>query len=520
MSNCPCSSRICASPNERLTSNPLFRRSVWQTAWNIIRGSFRAGRSSASQSRVPLSPTRRFWWRMNRPATWTPTLRKKSCSCLHSSIASFTRRSSWSRTTPARSDSSTPFIVSTRVYLSARRRAGCRPHRGSRCNHLSRRGGNMTKFTRLMFKNLLRSSRRTVLTVLSIAVSLFIFAVLVSLPTFANQMLADTTSSVRIVSRTKMGFAYPLPEAYKLKIATISHVVAVAPLVIYGGIFHEASDQFPSVATEAEEIDMWSDWGLTGVDEFQKIKNACLVAQGTMRRFNLHVGQQIELRGTVYPFNVTLTIVGTIAKGPVPSFLIFRRDYFEEAAGKPGIAHEFWVRVDDSRVVPEVCAAIDHQFANSPAETRSASEAAAIGSILGRYRIFMTLAECLGLVAVVAIGLVAANTAAMSIRERRGEIAVMRSIGFPSGVILRLLVGESLIVALSGGAIGCGVAVGLFKVFAFNADALGPFVSLHVPLFVLAETLGAAALIGVLSAYVPARAAAKRSIVETLRLED
>ena len=171
-------------------------------------------------------------------------------------------------------------------------------------------------------------------------------------------------------------------------------------------------------------------------------------------------------------------------------------------------------------MVPEVCAALDKQFANSPAETRSASEAAAIGSILGRYRIFMKLAEFVGLVAVVAIGLVAANTAAMSIRERRSEIAVMRSIGFPSGVILSLLVGESLIVALLGGAIGCGVAFGLFKVFAFNADALGPFVSLHVPPFVLAETLGVAALIGLFSAYVPARAAAKRSIVETLRLVD
>src|SRR5947208_6906528 len=305
----------------------------------------------------------------------------------------------------------------------------------------------MTKYLTLIFKNLLRSKRRNILTILSIAVSLFIFSVLVSLQTFAKQIAADTTSSVRLICRTKMGLAYPLPVAYKPKIASIPHVVAVAPLVIYGGIYHEVSDQFPSVATEAAQIDMWSDWGLTGVDEFKKIKTACLVAQGTMRRFNLHVGQQIQLRGTVYPFNVTLTIVGTIAKGPVPSFLIFRLDYFEEAAGNPGIAHDFWVRVDDSRVVPEVAAAIDHQFANSPAETRSASEAAAIGSILGRYRIFMTLAEFLGLVAVVAIGLVAATTAAMSIRERPSEIAVIRSIGFPSGLILRLLAGESCIAA-------------------------------------------------------------------------
>src|SRR5437762_2407220 len=102
----------------------------------------------------------------------------------------------------------------------------------------------MTKYLTLIFKNLLRSKRRNILTILSIAVSLFIFSVLVSLPTFANQMLADTTSSVRIICRTKMGLAYPLPVAYKPKIAAIPHVVAVAPLVIYGGIYHEVSDQF------------------------------------------------------------------------------------------------------------------------------------------------------------------------------------------------------------------------------------------------------------------------------------
>src|SRR5258708_26709997 len=121
-------------------------------------------------------------------------------------------------------------------------------------------------------------------------------------------------------------------------------------------------------------MDMWSDCGRTGVEEYKRIKTACLVAEATMRRFNLHVGQQIHLRGTVYPFNVTLTIVGTMVKGPVPSFLIFRLDYFEEAAGNPGIAHDFWVLVDDSRVVPEVCAALDKHFANSPAETQNASE--------------------------------------------------------------------------------------------------------------------------------------------------
>lgn len=379
----------------------------------------------------------------------------------------------------------------------------------------------MTKYAQVILKNLLRSKRRTILTVLSIGVSLFIFSVLVSLPTFANQMLADTASSVRIACRTKMGLDYPLPEAYKVKVATTPHVVAVVPDVFFGGIYHEASDQFPSIAMDPDQIDvMFPDWGFTGMEQFKKIKTACLVAQGTMRRFKLHVGQEIQIRGTVYPFNVDLTIVGTIAKGPAPSFLVFRRDYFEEAAGRPGIVDNFWVRVDDSRVVPEVAAALDKQFANSSSETQSDSEEAFMGSILGRFRIFMKLAELLGLVVVVAIGLVAANTAAMSIRERRGEIAVMRSIGFPARVILSLLISESLIIALLGGALGCGVAFGLLKAFSFNADALGPFVALRIPPFVLAETLGVAVLIGLLSAYVPARTAARRTIVETLRLVD
>src|SRR5260370_10186840 len=114
----------------------------------------------------------------------------------------------------------------------------------------------MTKYLTLIFKNLLRSKRRNILTILSIAVSLFIFAVLVSLPTFANQMLADTTSSIRIICRTKMGLAYPLPVAYKPRIAAIPHVVAVAPIVIYGGIYHQFSDHFPRITPEAHDINL------------------------------------------------------------------------------------------------------------------------------------------------------------------------------------------------------------------------------------------------------------------------
>jgi putative ABC transport system permease protein len=377
----------------------------------------------------------------------------------------------------------------------------------------------------LVLKNLFRSKRRTILTVLSIAVSLFIFSALVSLPTVANHVLADSASSVRIACRTKMGQAYPLPEAYKAKIAATPHVVAVTPDNFFGGIYHEVSDQFPNIAVDPEQVDvMWPDWGFSpgGIAAFKKLRTACLVADGTMKRFHLNVSQQIQLRGTgYYPVNVSLTIVGTIAKGPAPSFLVFRRDYLEEIEGRPGRVDNFWVRADSSRAVPQIIEAVNSQFTNSSAETQCDSEAVFLGGIIGRFRMFFTLARILGLIVVVTIGLVAANAAAMSIRERRNEIAVMRSMGFRSPLILRLLVAESVVTALAGCLLGCGAALALLKVFSVTSDVLGPFVgAVQIPPAVLLQTLIAAILIGLLSSYVPARSAVRCKIADAFRMVD
>ena len=379
----------------------------------------------------------------------------------------------------------------------------------------------MMKYAILVFKNLTRSKRRTILTILAIAISLFIFAILVSLPTFASQVVADSASSVRIACRTKMGWDFPLPEAYGVKIKATPHVAAMTACVIYGGVYHDVSDQFPSLAMDAETFDgLFPDWGIIGAADFKKIKTSALVTDAAMQRFNFHVGQQIQIRGTRFPFNLQFTIVGTIAKGPSPNFLIFRRDYFEEAAGKPGIVDIYWVRVDDSHNLSQVAAGLDEQFANSAAETRSESEASFIGSVLARFQIFLKLAGLLGLVVVVAIGLVAANTAAMSIRERRGEIAVMRAMGFRSRVIFSLLIAESIAIALIGGALGCGAAFVLLSLFSLNADVLGPFAVLRIPPLVLGEAMGVAILLGLSSAYIPAVTASRRNIVESFRQID
>src|SRR5216683_925312 len=264
------------------------------------------------------------------------------------------------------------------------------------------------KFVTLVMKNLLRSKRRTTLTVLSIAVSLFIFSALVSLPTLADEILADSASSLRIAVHNKAGLAYEMPMAYSQRIAVTPHVAAVTPESWYGGLYHEVSDQFPNEAVDPEQAEkVWPDWGVTPEQwqQFRKLRTACLVGITTMKRFNFHIGQQIMLRGTIYNFPVTLTIVGELKGKAPPDFLIFRRDYLEQAANRSPFVDIFWVRVDDLRNLQAVIDALDQGFANSAAETHSESEAAFNSNFISSYRVLFRLSEILGVIVVISVGL-------------------------------------------------------------------------------------------------------------------
>ena len=234
------------------------------------------------------------------------------------------------------------------------------------------------RFVGLVLKNLMRSKRRTRLTIMSISVSFFIFSVVVSVPSLVNQFLADKASSVRIITHNRASRDYPLPSRYNRPVMNLPHVVAVVRESWFGGIYHDVTDQFPNLAVDPDQIDtMWDDRALSKetLDRFQHLRTACIVAVGTMKRFNLRVGQQVQLKGTIYPFNVTLNIVGIMNNRAIPELLIFRRDYLEEAAGRPGLVSRLWVRVDKAENVPRAMTSIDQLFTNSSAETQSESEA-------------------------------------------------------------------------------------------------------------------------------------------------
>lgn len=377
------------------------------------------------------------------------------------------------------------------------------------------------KYLPLIFRNLTRNPRRSALTTLSIAVSLMVFSTLRSLPDAFGRILSDRAASTRLLCHNRAGIFYSLPQAYEMRIARKPAVEAVAAFTVFLGVYRGPKDLFPNFAVDHERVEeVWPDWGISAEEaaRFKHLRTGCLVGEALLSRFGWHVGDHIMLRGTVYPVNPDLTIVGTLGDRAPPVALLFRRDYLEELLHRPGAVNAFWVKVSSPNLIPSTIEAIDREFANSSAETQTESELAYASSVFANFQILLSIVEALAVVVVITIGLVAANTAAASVRERRPEIAVMRAIGFRPGQLLMMILAEGAISGIAGAALGCAAAWGALKSISVGSAGLGPIAMIMIVNFkVMAEALGVGLLIGLGAALAPALGATRRSIVDTLR---
>jgi putative ABC transport system permease protein len=197
--------------------------------------------------------------------------------------------------------------------------------------------------------------------------------------------------------------------------------------------------------------------------------------------------------------------------------LIFRRDYLQQAIGQTGRADFIWIRVDKLESMPALIQAIDGQFANSGDPTKTESEKNFQAGFIESLRTIIRLAEILSVIVLATISLVAANTAAMSIRERRCEFAVMRSIGFTAPRLVTLLLAECALTGVIAGAVGASAAWVAMKLLPLDQALFGSLGALLMPASVPTAAIVLSLLIGVLSASVPALVAMRRPIVDELR---
>jgi putative ABC transport system permease protein len=375
------------------------------------------------------------------------------------------------------------------------------------------------KYARLVLRNLSRNLRRTTLTIFAIALAVFTYSTLASLPYLAEHLVSTPNSERRLVTMNRSGFAYPLPAAYRPKIEAIPHVAAVTAVTYFGGIYRSPSDQI-GIAVDADAVGtLWPDWGITAERAalFQRTRTGCLVPPAMMHKYGWKIGQHIILKGSVYPANVSLVIADALGDKAPPDAFLFRRDYLGEVLGAAERINVYYAIVDRKEEVPAAIASIDETFANSSAETSSASEATWVTSFFDLRTLLLILSTVAAAV-VFAMSLVATNTMVMAMRERRGEIAVMRALGFGPSLIVALTLTESTVIGLVGGVAGCATAYAMAELLPFSILPLGPMDLFAIlPPAVLARALALAVAIGVVAGAIPAAGLVRRGIVESIR---
>jgi putative ABC transport system permease protein len=320
--------------------------------------------------------------------------------------------------------------------------------------------------TGLVAKNALRNRRRSIPTIFSIAFSILLLTVMMTLwRSFYIDQLGPA-SALRLFTRPPhVFFTYAMPTDYRQKIKSISGVVAVAPLNLFNGVHkdNKAENGFPQGGTDPNEfLKVYRDYEIPPdqVIAWQKDRAGAIVENALARQHGWKPGDRIVIQGKFFPVNLEPNIRG-IYKPPVPARGIwFNWKYVEEAV--PYARDDMYILLADSpQDVTHIESAVDGMFRNSPSPTRTETEKQLeldFISMLGNVKAFI-LSIC-GAV-VFAILLVSANTIAMSIRERTREVALLKTLGFTRWTVLMLLVGEAVTVSLAGGVLGLLTACGL-----------------------------------------------------------
>lgn len=376
------------------------------------------------------------------------------------------------------------------------------------------------KYVALVLANLKRKKVRTTLTIGSFAAALFLFVLLIAVRGAFNQGV-EVAGADRLIVINRVSLMQPLPIAYREQILQVPGVKAVTFATWFGGVYQDERNFFPQMVIEPgswremypEYLVSDAEWG-----DFMKDRQACIAGAATVRRFGWKIGDRIPIRGTYIPgvwqFNLRGIYKGARPDDDTTQFWL-RRDYLEEN-GPPywkGLVGWYIVKVANPDDAPGIVAAIDGRFANSPWETKTETEKAFAASFAKQIGNIEFLILTIGAVVFFTLLLVTGNTMAIAVRERTGELAVLKTVGFGDGLVLWLVLGESLVLAFIGGALGILAAKAIapkLSGFLYGAPILVPATDLAIG---IALALAAGALAGVL----PAISAMRLKVVDALR---
>jgi putative ABC transport system permease protein len=377
------------------------------------------------------------------------------------------------------------------------------------------------KFVPLLYANLRRKVVRTVLTIGSFAVSLFLFGLLGAIH-FGLRQGVDQAGADRLVVIGRTSIIQPLPETYHARILRLPGVRDVARSTWFGGIYQDPKNFFPQYAIVPEEYRrMFPEFRVDPAEwrAFEADRQGAVVGAALASRFGWTVGSHVPLKapsyfgGGAWDFNVRAIYHGTRPGDDESQFWLQHAYVYEKAPTYwRGLVGWYWVRIASPDRALAVSRAIDAEFANSSSETRSQTESAFASAFIAQMGNIEFLILAIGSVVLFTLLLVTGNTMAIAVRERTGELAVLKAMGFSDLFVLGLVLVESITIAVLGGTAGLWVARTVVL-----ADITGGVLPLLLPTRALVGGLGLALATGALAGLLPALGAMRLQVVEALR---
>jgi len=394
------------------------------------------------------------------------------------------------------------------------------------------------KFIPLILRHLRRNWMRTASTVIAMTVCIFLFCTLQTFLKAVNWNLQSASSS-RLVVRHRVSMVFNVPVSYKARIQSIPGVETVVASNWFGGIFRDMRNFFPNMAVEPEPyLAMYPEFILP--DDQKKAwfadRRGCIIGRRTAERFHFKVGDTIAMDSFIPPYRIghpwEFRIDGIYDTDPVRypgtdlTMMYFNWDYLYETlhAIRPNSSYtavgNYMVKISDPNKAGQVSKAIDDLFENSDVQTRTETESAFRAGFLAMIGNLALLLNSIAIAVMFTILLVVANTMSMAVRERRKEIAVLKTLGFSSALVMSLILGEAMAIGLMGG--GFGILLGHWMIQAlpnlpFLGDAVRGFPELGLTLPTAAIGMGTALALSLAAGIIPAWLAYRARITEMLR---
>lgn len=378
---------------------------------------------------------------------------------------------------------------------------------------------------RLASKNMWRHRLRTGLTIAGIAVAIVSFGLL---RTVVDSWYAgaELSSSARLITRAEASLSFSLPVTYGERIRRVPGVKDVTWAIWFGGVYIDEKHFFPQFAVDAETyFEVYPEFVVPPeqLAAFKRDRRGVIVGRKTMLKNGWKIGDQVPLKGTIYPGTWSFTIRGVYQgaddKVDEGQFLL-HWGYVNEKikAMLPSLADRvgvFVINIKDPGASAAVSAAIDSGFRNSLAETRTETQKAFQLGFIAMVDTILVAIQTVAYVVILIIMAVMANTMAMAARERMREYATLKALGFSDRFVSILILGESLSMSLAGGLLGVALTFPLADAF-FSATR-DLFLVFTVTPETLALQVASSLLIGVCAALAPAWNSSRVRIVDGLR---